>query len=142
MATYKATAEVNAPVERVWTVLSAVESWPSWLPTVSSVEPLDGTPIAIGARFRLRQPRLRPAVWKVTELEPPVRFAWTAKSPGMELFADHALERIDPGTTRVHLRFEFGGWLSCLLSAAYGSLTQAYLAQEAQALKRASESAS
>jgi uncharacterized membrane protein len=141
MATYKVDGEVQAPIEKVWTILSAVESWPTWLPTVSSVESLDSASISPGSRFRVRQPKLRPAVWTVSELEPPLRFAWQAKSPGMELFADHALERIRPDSTRVHLRFEFRGWLGRLLGAAYGSITQAYLEQEMQALKRVAEKA-
>jgi uncharacterized membrane protein len=139
MATYEVVGEVQAPVERVWTILSAVESWPTWLPTVSSVEPLDGVSLSIGSRFLIRQPKLRHAVWTVGVLEPPTRFAWRAKSPGMELFADHALERVEPDATRVHLRFEFRGWLGRLLGAAYGGITRAYLGQEMQALKRTAE---
>ena len=139
MSVYEATAEINAPIERVWRILSAVGSWPSWLPTISRVQPLDGSSIAIGARFLLRQPKLRPTVWTVTDLAPPRRFAWRAAMPGMELLADHALECIDASTTKASLRFELSGWLGRLLSVAYGGITRAYLAQEAQALKRVAE---
>jgi uncharacterized protein YndB with AHSA1/START domain len=141
-AAYEVTAEIHAPVERVWESLSAVESWPQWVPTVVKVEAFDGTTLKPGARFRLTQPKLRPVVWTVSELEAPVRFAWRAKSPGMELVADHVLEGTAAGATRVHLYFEFKGWLGGLLRAAYGAITQDYMAQEAQALKVRAEAAS
>lgn len=139
MVTYEIVGEVNAPIERVWAVLSKVEAWPAWLPTVSSVEPLGSAPIMIGARYRVRQPKLRSTVWTVSELEPPVRFAWRASSPGVELLADHALERTSAEVIRVRLRFEFRGWLGRLLGKAYGAITQAYLSQEVEALKRVVE---
>lgn len=59
MSLYRITAEIHAPAERVWEVLSTVESWPRWLPTVVNVEALEGMPLRLGARFRLVQPKLR-----------------------------------------------------------------------------------
>lgn len=136
---YTSTVVIRAPAERVWEMLSAVESWPQWLPTVSRVEALDGTPLQLGARFRLTQPKLRPTVWTVSELEPLLRFTWRAKSSGMEMVADHVLERVAPETTRVQLTFQFKGWLGSLLGAVFGAITRDYIAQEAQALKLRAE---
>lgn len=142
MPTYGAISEINAPVERVWEVISAVEAWPQWLPTANKVEALDGTPLVLGARFRVVQPKLRPVVWTVTWLEPPLRFTWRATSPGAEMIADHVLERIAPAGTRAHLSFEFRGWLGGLLSAIFGATTREYVEKEARALKLRSEAAS
>jgi len=139
MATYEATVEIDAPPKRVWERLAAVDRWPQWLPTVTKVDALDGPSLRLGARFRLAQPKLRPTVWTVTELQPPLRFEWRARSPGIEMVADHVLERIATGATHARLGFEFGGWLGRLLAAAYGSIARAYLEQEAEALKRSAE---
>jgi ribosome-associated toxin RatA of RatAB toxin-antitoxin module len=135
MAAYEVATDIQAPAERVWAVLSAVEAWPQWLPTVSSVEPLRETPLQVGRRYRVTQPRLRPTVWTVSVVEPERRFEWRARSPGMELVADHDIESTGPNAARVRLRFEFKGFVGVLLGAVFGGLTRNYLSQEAQALK-------
>lgn len=68
MPTYEASISIAAPRESVWRVLSAVAAWPEWLPTVTSVQALDGDPLKLGSRYTVRQPKLRPATWVVTEL--------------------------------------------------------------------------
>ena len=135
MAAYEATSDIQAPAERVWAVLSDVQTWPQWMPTVSSVEPLREMALQVGCRYRVTQPKLRPTVWVVSVVEAGRRFEWRAKSPGMELVADHVMESTGQGGTRVRLRFEFRGLVGAFLGAAFGALTRNYLSQEAQALK-------
>ncbi|MES2125171.1 MAG: SRPBCC family protein [Gemmatimonadota bacterium] len=139
MATYEASTDIQATAERVWAALSTVEVWPQWLPTASGVEPLQEGGLEVGRRYRVTQPKLRPQVWTVTALEPGRRFEWRARSPGMELVADHIVEHRDPDAARVRLRFEFNGLVGALLGAAYGALTQSYLNQEAAAVKGRAE---
>jgi uncharacterized membrane protein len=128
--------DIRAPAARVWNLLSAVESWPRWLPTVARVEVLDGTPLQIGRRYRIEQPKLRPALWTVTVLEPGRRFTWEARSPGMTMVADHFVEPVGTDAVRVHLSFVFKGPLGALFGRLFGRLTREYLAQEAVALKQ------
>lgn len=54
----KFTVEIGAPAERVWRILSDVEAWPSWTPTVKAVRRLDEGPVQVGSRVKIRQPRL------------------------------------------------------------------------------------
>ena len=135
MAAYETFAEIQAPADRVWAVLSAVEAWPQWMPTVNGIESLRGTHLSVGCRYRVTQPKLRPTVWTVSAVEAGRRFEWRAKSLGMELVADHVIDSSGPATARIRLRFEFKGFLGALLGAAFGALTRNYLSQEAQALK-------
>ena len=137
--TYEASADIHAPAERVWRLLSAVASWPELLPTVTSVEALDGAPLERGRRYRVEQPKLRPAVWTVTVLEPGRRFAWHARSPGMTMVADHVVDPIGADAVRLRLSFAFEGWLGALLGRLFGRLTCEYLAREAAALKQKAE---
>jgi uncharacterized membrane protein len=130
---YAASADIRAPAERVWRLLSAVDSWPAVLPTVTRVEALDGAPLESGRRYRIEQPKLRPAVWTVTALEPGRRFTWHARSPGMTMVADHLVEPIGTDVVRLQLSFAFEGWLGALLGRLFGRLTREYLAREAAA---------
>ena len=75
-------AEVDAPPEVVFAVLSDVERWPEWTPTVTRVERLGnaGAPLALGGRLRIVQPKVPPAEWTVTAFEPPQRPAPCARN--------------------------------------------------------------
>ncbi len=131
---------VTAPPERAWRLLADVTRWPEWLPTMTSVEPLDSRALRIGARYRIAQPRLRPAVWTVIQLIPMRSFAWETRSPGVRVVADHRLQVLPDGSTSVTLQIRFGGALAPLARALGGSVAREYLAREAAELERRAES--
>jgi len=106
--------DIAAPPDQVWTVLADIERWPEWTASVTSVERLDDGPVAVGSLARVKQPRLRAAVWRVTSVEPGRSFDWAAKSPGITTAAGHRLERSDGGT-RVALTIEMTGPLAGIL---------------------------
>ncbi|MGE3526427.1 MAG: SRPBCC family protein [Gemmatimonadales bacterium] len=132
---FTAATRVEAPPERVWALVADVLHWPDWLPTVTAVEPLDSHALALGARYRIVQPRLPPAVWTVVRLEPRRSFSWESRSPGVRTLADHTLSPLPDGSTSVTLRIRFLGPLSTLARAIAGSLTREYMAREAASLK-------
>lgn len=136
MPSYEASISIGASSEAVWRVLANVAAWPEWLPTVENVQPLDGNPLSVGFRYVVRQPKLRPATWTVTELAPPRRFVWQARSPGLSMVAEHTVTESLPGASDVQLRFSFSGLLGPLIGRLFRSVTERYLAQEAAALKR------
>jgi uncharacterized protein YndB with AHSA1/START domain len=138
MLTYEASISIAAPREAVWRSLADVAGWPNWLPTVTSVRALDTAHLELGAHFVVKQPKLRPATWVVTVLEPPRRFVWTARSPGLRMIADHIVDESASGAT-VLLRFSFGGLFGGLVGRLFRATTKAYLAREAAALKGKSE---
>jgi hypothetical protein len=103
---------------------------------VTSVEPLDKATLAIGGRYRITQPRLRPAIWSVVRLEPPHFFSWESRPPGVRTLGSHSLSSEPGGATRVMLQIDFSGPLSLLVGMFAGRLTNGYLAREAAALKQ------
>jgi uncharacterized membrane protein len=135
MPSYDAATPIAASRDSVWRVLADVVAWPEWLPTVTSVQPLDGNQLSVGFRYVVRQPKLRPATWIVTELEQPLRFVWQARSPGLLMVAEHTVQEGSPGTSDVILRFSFAGLLGAPMGRLFRSLTQQYLAQELLSLK-------
>ena len=132
MPSFEASTTIAAPRESVWRVLAAVAAW---LPTVTSVEPLDGQSLAISSRYNIIQPKLPPATWTVTALEPPRYFTWQSQSPGVLVVAEHIVDDRTPGSSHVILRVSFSGFLSPIVGRLVRSITERYLAQEAAALK-------
>jgi uncharacterized membrane protein len=134
------TINIDATPARVFGLLRDVERWPEWTPSMSSVQRLDQGPFTIGSGARVCQPKIRPAVWRVTELEEDRNFTWVARSPGLRMKAGHLIERQNPGC-RVLLSFELSGLIAPLASSLYGDLIEQYLNMESRGLKERAESA-
>lgn len=131
--------DVEAPVEQVWDVLCAVERWPEWASTVTSVRRLGEGPLVVGSRARVEQPRIPPTEYVVSELEPGRSFIWVATGPGVRTTARHVLEQLGSGGTRVTLSVGQAGPLGAVMGRFYRRLTDRYLAAEAEGLKARSE---
>lgn len=129
---------IAAPPERVWAVLVDVERWPERIPTVDSVERLDDGPLAVGSRTRLRQPRLSPAVWTVTELTDGSSFTWESRSSGVTVIATHDVEP-HPDGSRLTLALTVSGALAGIGWLMTRSMTKRYVETEAASIKAASE---
>lgn len=136
MLTYESNAVILASAERIWTVLAEVTRWHEWTPTIASIEPLNSGPLQQGSRFRIVQPRLRPAVWEVTAWEPVKGFTWASRGLGIRMIADHSITAISDGESKVVLRMTFAGLVGIVVGCLYGKLTTKYLAQEAKSLKQ------
>jgi hypothetical protein len=129
--------DIDAPPERVWAVMSDVERWHEWTPSVTRIKLLD-KPFAVGSRALIRQPKFPPALWKVSSLEPVRGFTWTNGLPGLRVFAHHSVEASDRGT-RAALRLRYEGPLGRLLARMTTGITNKYLEYEANGLKARSE---
>lgn len=124
----------SARPEEVWRVLTDVEHWRDWTPTVIDIKPLLSAPMQRGARYRVVQPKLRPAVYEVTEYVPNQRFAWEQKLPGGVLVADHRITSRN-GATEVELSFESHGLLANVVATVFSKMIARYVATEAVSLK-------
>ena len=133
----RASISIDAPIDVVWAVFTDVEQWPTWTDSVRSVELIDG-PMGVGARARIRQPRLPAVVWTVTEFDPGHSWTWVASSPGARTSARHVLSAVGDATL-AEQSIEPSGPLGRVAARLWRSLTKRYLAMEAGGLKRRSE---
>ena len=131
--------DIDATPATVWRTLTDVESWPDWTASMTKVERLQEGDIGVGSTARVTQPKLKPAVYTVTECEPGTSFVWEMKAVGVKVRASHFVEDRGEGHARMVLGIEQSGALSGLVSLFYGKLTRQYIAMEAEGLKKAAE---
>ena len=131
---FSVTADIPAPPPLVWSIIVDVERWPEWTASISHVKKLAPGPLQVGSHVRIRQPKLLPALWRVTELNPGAGFTWISCAPGVRVTARHIAEVIATGT-RVTLSIHYAGLLGVLLARWVGDLNERYLDLEANGLK-------
>lgn len=136
---YQTSVTINAPAERVWSELIDLEHWPLATPSVTNVERLDAGAFRLGSRARIKQPKLPPLVWTVTEFEAQKQFTWQTPSVGVTTIGKHELKPGPDQTTIVTLSIERRGVLAPLVDLMTASLTSKYVQLEAAGLKRVSE---
>src|SRR5262245_19264214 len=105
----EASIAVDAPPPVVWDVFTAVEQWPAMTASVTGLQGLDGPEVALGRRFRIKQPRLPKVTWTVVELTPGRSWAWQSKTPGNTTTATHEVTPLGGDRTLVTQRIEQRG---------------------------------
>lgn len=138
MKDYSVSVQIAAPPDRVWAVMSDIERWHEWTPSVTSVRRTNAGPFRIGARARVWQPRLPAADWIVTRLHEGRGFDWESRAPGVRVLARHAIEPSAAGS-RVTLSIQYNGIIGNLIGRLTAGINRRYLALEAEGLKRRSE---
>lgn len=135
MRTATVHSRIPATPDQAWEALSDLESWPSWIPTVESLQPEEvGQERGVGAAYLLKQPRLPRARWVITEWRPGVGFTWQSDSPGVRTVGTHQVAP-DPGAgTQVDLAIGWTGPMAWLARLMYGGLARRYVETEAKAL--------
>lgn len=131
---FQTTVDIAAPPEVVWPVIAAIEAWSEWTASVRSIRRLSAGPLAVGSRALVRQPRLPPALWTVSALQPGQGFTWVTWSPGVRVIADHRVAA-SPAGSRVTLAIRFEGLFAGVVGRLTRDLNERYLALEAAGLK-------
>jgi hypothetical protein len=126
--------EIPAPPPLVWSVMADVARWPEWTASVTRLVVLTPGPLRVGSLVRIHQPRLPPAWWRITELDPGAQFTWVSVAPGLRVTACHAVEPAGSGS-RVTLSIRYEGLFGPWLARWTRNLNDRYLAMEAHGLK-------
>lgn len=138
---FEKSIDIDAPQQRVWAVVSALEAWPQRIETVDSVELLTPAPITSGNRVRVKQPKLPEATWDITVWDAPSYFEWTQNTGVTTNVAGHRVEALGEGRARLTLTLDMRGFLAPIIGVFYKGLTNRYMNVEAEGMKRAAESA-
>lgn len=136
--TYKACVVINRPLSQVWRVLSALEEWPQWTPTMTSVRRLSGE--GTGAVYEVSQPGLPKSQLTVTEWIDGKSFTWAASEKPSSMVAEHVLTGINENHTDVTLTISMTGPMVALVWAIWGRKIRRFVDIEAASLKSRVES--
>ncbi len=159
MVRVERTVRIDAPPDKVWAVLTDVERWPEWTPSVLSVERTESGPFRLGscARLGLRGAPMsvRPfwltreawqyAAWKrhareaetwcVTEFEEGRSFTWGVTDRGVTTSAGPTV--LPRGTgSRVTLTVVQSGWRATLFAPLTAMMLRRKVTREAEWLRR------
>ncbi|MCD2196250.1 SRPBCC family protein [Actinomycetospora endophytica] len=134
---YRTTVDVDAPAAAVWAIVRDVETWPSWTPTMSTVE-LQDSAFEPGATVRVSQPGRKPDVYTVLAVDDR-RFLWAARKTGFRQWADHRVEGLGRDRCRVELAFGIDGTLGPVVGPLSRRTVVRFVDTEAAALKARAE---
>jgi uncharacterized protein YndB with AHSA1/START domain len=99
----RSSIDIDAPIERVWAVVTDPAAFPEAIDWVSEAWTEDGGPLDEGSvYFERGKPGLREGTyrWEVTVCEPPRRTVHYHRSGELEAELELLLEPIDDGATR------------------------------------------
>ena len=131
---FSITIDIAAPADRVWQVMSDIDRWHEWTPSITSVKRLGGKPFAVGMRAMIRQPKFPPAFWKITSIEPGRSFTWVSVAPGLRVTGHHEVEPA-AGGSRATLSLDLEGLFGDVFGRMTTDITERYLGMEARGLK-------
>jgi carbon monoxide dehydrogenase subunit G len=140
MARYDRSIHIDAPPTVVWSVISDVEKWPDWTPTILTVVRQQQGDFGLGSTAKVHPKGFPDALLTVTEFTPGRSFTWEGKGGvGMTVQLAHIVEPDGDGS-RVTLSVipggpaaPFFGWLAARMSKKNVDI-------EAESLKTRSES--
>ena len=130
--------DINAPRAIVWNTMMDVANWHRWTPTIIRIENLNTSKVEVGTKLLIEQPKLAKAVWKVFQLMPQEDFLMKKGNLFLNIIAVHRLLSSKEGTS-VILSLEFSGLFGNLVAKKYQQMMEAYLAAEADGLKKTCE---
>ena len=103
---------IDAPVERVWALLSQPQSWPDIDADIGDVQ-VSG-PVNAGTRFTWRNGRTRMAS-RFAVVDAGHDLTWTGSALGAKVVHRHVLTAVDDGTTQLFSEESMAGPLLVLL---------------------------
>jgi carbon monoxide dehydrogenase subunit G len=107
---------VNAPPDRVFSLVDNLEEWPQWIPSILRIEKLSDGPLKEGSRIRVTAKsgitvRL---LMTITEFVPGRRGVMEGRVLGVRMVRYYTFEPVEGGT-RLTAGGEVSGILACLV---------------------------
>jgi hypothetical protein len=132
------TALIKSQPEHIFRVLTDLNHWNQWTPSIIGISFVGKDTFAVGTRIKVLQPKLPPAVWTITEISENKLLVWKKKSFALKVTANHIIQDSHDGAI-VKLQIIHQGFLANLAYKLSSTLTDKYLTMEITGLKERCE---
>ena len=108
--------DINAPPEKVWTLIDKLEQWPQWMPSIKKIERISKGPLAAGSQLSVTVKVSGFTVtllMTITEFVPERNVVMKGKALGTNLTRFYNLEPLS-GKTKATIGGEVSGALAWL----------------------------
>jgi hypothetical protein len=134
--------EIEAPIERVWQIVSDLAAYPEWNPFTPRVESSLrlGDPVTLHVRMKPNRELVR--VERITAVEPKERLCWSMQLLAPFVLASERCQTVTAlaeGRTRYSTENRFRGFLVPLVLWIYGEDMRRGFNELAAALKKRAE---
>jgi len=113
---FESSVEINAPVEKLWTLVDNLEEWPKWMPSIKKIERVSKGPLTVGSQLSVIAKVSRLTVkllMTITEFVPERAVVMEGKALGTRLTRFYTLEPVN-GKTKVTVGGEVSGLMAWL----------------------------
>ena len=113
---FESIIDINAPVDKVWTLIDKLEQWSQWMPSIKKIEKVSKGPLTAGSQLSVtaRVSGLTVTLlMTITEFVPARNVVMKGKALGTNLIRFYNLEPLD-GKTKVTIGGEVSGALAWL----------------------------
>jgi len=115
---FESVIDINAPAEKVWTLIDKLEEWPQWMPSIKKIERVSKGPLTVGSQLSVTAKVSRLTVkllMTITEFVPERCVVLEGKVLGTKLKRFYTLRPVN-GKTNVTIGGDVSGalaWLAC-----------------------------
>ena len=130
---FESSVNINAPAEKVWSLIDRLEEWPQWMPSIEKIERVSDGPLTVGSQLSVTAKvsglpvRL---LMTITEFVPERTVVMRGRALGTNLTRFYTLEPLN-GKTRTTVGGEVTGVLAWLARRG-GEAISAEIAQAAK----------
>jgi len=111
---FSSSVEINAPVEKVWSLIDKLEEWPQWMQSIKKIERVSEGPLAVGSQLSVTAKANRLTVnllMTISEFVPERSVVMQGRALGTKLTRFYFLEPVN-GKTKVTIGGEVSGLLA------------------------------
>jgi hypothetical protein len=128
------TSVITARPRDIFNVLLELGRWNRWTKSITEMSILNNDQPIQGARIKVLQPKLPPAIWTITEIDRDKALIWEKKSFGLRMLSEHLILN-GADETSVTIRITYEGPLAGLFYRFTRNLTDRYMTMEINGLK-------
>jgi len=132
------TSVISSSPEQIFKVLADVIHWNQWTKSVLDISFVEHDTLKVGAKIKVLQAKLPPAIWTITEISENKSLTWEKRSFGLRMIANHTIQESNEGAF-VKLQIIYQRFMARFFYKLSSVLTNKYMTMEITGLKQKCE---